>query len=206
MIIAPENSGFVAYALYNSIRLHFTSKTYDYFKYNGKTNVTKDTFAKKKDKFTFYKLSRKYSLTDLKMFYVANFLEKTDGWVNDLLSQDAEENYVKWQKVNQSLTYMFSNDLDKLLDLVDNPSDLLKVKSNEYPKLLLNVMSKFTHIETLIIMNDILNFFPMWEKKIDDTYIWPNFKMKCEKYLPFISYDKTKFKKILKDKIQNYED
>ena len=206
MIIAPENSGFVAYALYNSIRLHFTSKTYDYFKYNGKTNVTKDTFTKKKDKFTFYKLARKYSLNDLKMFYVANFLEKTDGWVNDLLSQDAEENYVKWQKVNQSLTYMFSNDLDKLLDLVDNPSDLLKVKSNEYPKLLLNVMSKFTHIETLIIMNDILNFFPMWEKKIDDTYIWPNFKMKCEKYLPFISYDKTKFKKILKDKIQNHED
>ena len=102
-LLQSDNSGFAAYALYNALHLHFTSKSYDYFKYNGKTNVTKDTFAKKKDKFTFYKLSRKYSIADLKYFYIANFLEKPDQWSNELLSQDAEEVFIKWQKTNQSL-------------------------------------------------------------------------------------------------------
>jgi hypothetical protein len=182
-----ENSGFAAYALYNALHLHFTSKSYDYFKYNGKTNVTKDTFAKKKDKFTFYKLSRKYSITDLKYFYIANLLENADQWSNELLSQDAEEIFKKWQKTNQSLTYIVQNDLDKLLDLVNNPNDLLRVRDNEHPMLMLSVMSKSTQLETLIIMEDILNFFSMWDKKIIETYIWPSFKIKCLKYKPFLN-------------------
>jgi hypothetical protein len=205
ILTQSENSGFAAYALYNAIHLHFTSKSYDYFKYNGKTNVTKDTFAKKKDKFTFYKLSRKYSILDLKYFYIANIIEKPDQWSNELLSQDAEDTFVKWQKTNQSLTYIVQNDLDKLLDSVDNANNLLKVKDNEHPILLLSTMSKSTQLETLIIMEDIMNFFSMWDKKITETYIWPNFKIKCLKYKPFLNYDKNKFKTILKEKIKNHE-
>ena len=60
-----ENTGFAAYALWNALKLHFTSDSYDYFKYNGKTNVSKQTFSIRKDKYQFYKLSRKYSLEEL---------------------------------------------------------------------------------------------------------------------------------------------
>jgi hypothetical protein len=42
----------------------------------------------------------------------------------------------------------------------------------------------------------------MWDKKIDDDIIWPDFKLKCEKYTPFLHYDKNKFKEILKEKIK----
>jgi len=49
-----EGSGFSAFALYNAIKLHFTTDSYDYFKYHGKTNVTRDNFAIRKDKYTFY--------------------------------------------------------------------------------------------------------------------------------------------------------
>lgn len=59
-------------------------------------------------------------------------------------------------------------------------------------------------LETLVILNDIMNFFPMWNKKIDDDILWPDFKMKCEKYTPFLNYDKVKFKEILKEKIKEY--
>ena len=66
-----ENTGFAAYALWNALKLHFTSDSYDYFKYNGKTNVSKSTFSTNKSKYQFYKLSRKYNLEELKDFYVA---------------------------------------------------------------------------------------------------------------------------------------
>lgn len=197
-----DNTGYAAFAMYNSLKLHFTSKSYDYFKYHGKTNVSSVTFLKRKDKYTFYKLSRKYSLDELRDFYVANFLEG-DKWVGDML-KDGEEIYKKWQKTQQSLTYTFENDIIYLLSNGASPDEMLEVKPNGYPTLMRVTQLKQVSLETLVILNDIMNFFPMWNKKIDDDIIWPDFKMKCEKYTPFLNYDKVKFKEILKEKIKEY--
>jgi len=198
-----ENSGFAAYALWNALKLHFTSESYDYFKYNGKTNVSKQTFTTNKSKYQFYKLSRKYDLDELKNFYVANFIQGKGDWVGDLL-QDGDENYTKWQKTQQSLTYTFENDIIVLLDKVENPNDLLVVRNNQFPKLMQYATQGDISLETLIILDDLMNFFPMWEKEIYDDIVWPNFKTKCVKYKPFLHYDKDKFKQILKEKIKEY--
>ena len=198
-----ENTGFAAYALWNALKLHFTSDSYDYFKYNGKTNVSKQTFTTNKSKYHFYKLSRKYNLEELKDFYVANFIQGKGDWVGDLL-QDGDENYTKWQKTQQSLTYTFENDIIVLLDKVENPNDLLVVRNNEFPKLMQYTTQGDITLETLIILDDLMNFFPMWEKEIYDDIVWPNFKTKCVKYKPFLHYDKEKFKQILKEKIKEY--
>jgi hypothetical protein len=195
-----ENTGFAAYALW---KLHFTSESYDYFRYNGKTNVSKQTFTTNKSKYQFYKLSRKYDLEELKNFYIANFIQGKGDWVGDLL-QDGDENYTKWQKTQQSLTYTFENDIIVLLDKVENPNDLLVVRNNEFPKLMQYTTQGDITLETLIILNDLMNFFPMWEKEIYDDIVWPSFKTKCVKYKPFLHYDKEKFKQILKEKIKEY--
>lgn len=198
-----ESSGFAAFALWNALKLHFTSKSYNFFKYHGKTNVSKESFMNRKDKYSFYRLSRKYSMDELKNYMVANFLKGDCNWVGDMIGPDAEDNYKKWQKINQSLTYTFENDILLLLDRVENPNQLLEVKSNTFPKLMTYVMEGTVTVETLVIMNDILNFIPMWDKKIYDDLVYPNFKMKCEKYTPFLIYDKVKFKSILKEKIRD---
>jgi hypothetical protein len=197
-----ENTGYAAFAMYNSLKLHFTSTSYDYFKYHGKTNVSAVTFLKRKDKYSFYKLSRKYGVEELRDFYVANFLEG-DKWVGDM-TKDGEEIYKKWQKTQQSLTYTFENDIMYLLSNGGTPDEMLEVKPNGYPTLMKMVQLKQVSLETLVILNDIMNFFPMWEKKIDDDIIWPDFKLKCVKYTPFLNYDKVKFKELLKEKIKEY--
>jgi hypothetical protein len=198
-----ENSGYAAFAMYNSLKLHFTSKSYDYFKYHGKTNVSSVTFLKNKSKYQFYKLARKYNLDELRDFYVANFLEG-DKWVGEIANADGEEVYKKWQKRIQSLTYTFENDIMYLLSNGGSPDEMLEVKPNSYPVLMHLVQLKQVSLETLCILNDIMNFFSMWDKKIDDDIVWPDFKMKCEKYTPFLNYDKVKFKAILKEKIKEY--
>lgn len=198
-----ETTGFTAYSLYQAIKLHFTSD-YDFFKYNGKTNVSKDSFAQNKSKYSFYKLSRKYSYDDLKDYYVANFLERDVNWVGEITGPEGEETYKKWQKRIQRLTYQFEQDIMSLMDSVDDPNSLLVVKNGQYPKLLVSTQQGDITIETLVIMNDIMNFFPMWNKKIDDTIIWPTFKRRCEKYSPFLIYDKRKFKTILLESIREH--
>jgi len=195
-----ENTGFAAFAMFHALKLHFTG-SYDYVKYNGKTNVSKQSFSIRKDKFTFYRLSRKYSLDELRNYYISNFIVQEVNWVGDITGPDNEENYKKWQKRIQSLTYQFESDI---IHVLDNHNDIFKVESGNYPKLLVETMHGKVAIETLVILNDLLNFFPMWEKKISDDIVWPELKTKCEKYKPFLFYDKNKMKNILQEKIKDY--
>ena len=195
-----EAGGFEAYEMYHGLKLHFTSN-YDYVKYNGKTNVNKQQFMLRKDKFQFYKLSRKYKRDELFGFYVANMLVNPKIWVGELLTEDADSEYKVWQKTQQSISYVFEQDLHSLFDSVNNPEELLKVVDGQYPLLYtLYTQGKSTK-ETLIILNEILNFMSMWVKKVDDDIIFPEFIKSCEKYKPFLNYYKVKLKNLLKDKL-----
>ena len=198
-----ENTGFAAFALYNALKTHFTSKSYDFFKYNGKTNVSKETFMKNKSKYQFYKLSRKYSLEELRNFFVANLVHGDSSWVGEMIGPEGDKAYTKWQKTNQSLTYVFENDIIGLLG-DDDPEQMLAVIDGQHPNLLREVMSGSIQIETMVILNDIMNFFPMWNRKISDDIIWPNWRLKCEKYTPFVTYDKVKFKNILRELVKEH--
>ena len=203
-----ENTGFAAYALWNALKLHFTSDSYDYFKYNGKTNVSKSTFSTNKSKYHFYKLSRKYNLEELKDFYVANFIQGKGDWVGDLL-QDGDENYTKWQKTQQSLTYTFENDIMYMFDSVDGAEfwhidDYFKPIDGGWPMLITKMMHDKIKLETVCILIDIFDCMPRWEKQITEDIVWPTHRRIIKKYTPFINYDKQKFKKILKEKIKEH--
>jgi hypothetical protein len=197
-----EAGGFEAYALFHALKLHFTSK-YDYVKYNGKTNVTKEQFMLRKDKFQFYKLSRKYKRDELFGFFVSNMLVNPKIWVGDLLLEDAESEYKVWQKTQQSLSYVFEQDLHRLFDLVNNPEELLKVVDGQYPLLYNLYMRDMCVKETLIILNELLNFLPMWVKKVEDDIIFPDFVKSCEKYAPFLNFDKPKMLTVLKKNLNS---
>lgn len=201
-----DNTGFAAFALYNAMKLHFTSDSYDYFKYHGKTNISKQSFSTNKNKYHFYRLSRKYSIQELKDLYLANFINGKGDWIGEITGPEGEENYIRWQKINQALTYTFENDIMYLLDKVDKPDDLLLVKSNEFPKLLQYLMSGNISIETVIILNDIMEFIPMWNKQIYDDIVWPSWHRIIKKYTPFIQYDKNKFLHILKKRVREYDE
>lgn len=199
-----DTTGYEAYALFQSIKLHFTTNSYNFFRYNGKTNVSKETFASHKAKYSFYKLSRRYDITDLRDFYISNFLVSDIKWIGEITSTDSELVYKKWQKRNQSLTYSFEQDIIGLLVAVDSPNELLSVEGGQYPLLLREMTHNTISIETVCILNDIMNFLPMWDKKILDDVVWPSLKRRIEKYTPFLTYDKDKFKKILKESLKEH--
>jgi len=195
-------TGYEAFGLYQSLKLHFTQESYDFFKYNGKSNVNVTSFENRKDKYHFYKLSRKYSnKDDLTDFIVANLMVTERLWVGDLLSEDAEVRYRARKKTLQSLSYVFENDCRTLFENVKDPNELIYTDGN-YPVLLTKTLRNEVSIETLCILNKILNFFPMWDKKLTDTIRWPDFRRKCEKYASFLPQDVVKYKMILKKVIQ----
>ena len=196
-------TGYEAFGLYESLKLHFAKDSYDFFKYNGKTNISITAFENRKDKYHFYKLSRKFSNRDeLISFIVTNLIEKDNLWVGDLLGEEADIRYRNRQKVLQALSYEFTGDLNNLFDEVTDPNDLIRVNDGDYPKLLTKTLQKEIKIETLCIMAKILGFLPMWNKKISDTIRWPELSRKITKYTAFLPQDMIKYQLILKKKIQ----
>ena len=97
---------------------------------------------------------------------------------------------------------MCSSDLEQdIIFLFDSSGNFLHVDNGSHPYLLTTMLQGDIMIETVAILNDLMGFFPMWEKKITDDIIWPNWKLKIEKYTPFLYYDKPKLKGILKENI-----
>jgi hypothetical protein len=199
------NGGYATFSLFHTIHLHFNTKSYDYHRYHGKCNISKEAFLNRRDKYVFYALSRKYNLTDVKDFFVSNLFEKPKCWIGDLNTQEGDDVYKKYQKKIQSLTYVFSNDIINLFDKVEKPNDIIMVKGGQEPILLKELYYGNIAAETLIILNHYLKFTDMWNEKIQDDVVYPEFMFKLKKYEPFVSFDTEKFKTILVDKIKEYK-
>ena len=188
---------FEAYKLFLAVKMHFTQPSFDFFKYNGTIKANYESFEKRKDKFYFQKLAKQ---KDLKEYLVSNFVDQGVQWIGDLVSEESETVFKLWQRRNQSLTYMFTNEIF-LLD--EDFMSYFKVVDGQHPKLLVMYKQKKISIETLVILNDVLSFFPIWDKKIKDPIIWPSIRDKCLKYQPFIRYDKVRIKNLVKDLISH---
>jgi len=193
-------TGYEAFSTYHTLKLHFTSD-YDYFKYNGKCNISRTTFENRKDKYHFYKLSRKYSKEQFVDFVVANLFEDTGIWAGTLLQPEAETIYFSRQKVIQSLAYTFENDCKVIFENCKDPNEALS-SNGEHPRLLTMALRKEISPETLIVLNAILQFLPMWNRKITDTIRWPDYQKRLLKYASFLTFDTVKYKLILKKQIQ----
>lgn len=201
-------TGYEAFCLYSSLKLHFTQESYDYFKYGGKSRTSVDAFENKKDKWFYYKLSRRFTNADqARDFLVANFVHDPDVWIGHLLTGDCDAYYHARQKVIQSLSYTFTNEIASLMSH-KNPNDILMIRDDmQYPILLGSLLYREISIETVCILNSLLNFLPMWDRKIKDTIHYPNTSLKIKKYTPFIQFDPTKYKLILKKELhENTED
>lgn len=191
-------TGYDAFCLYNALKLHFTDNKYNFFTYNGKIKTSVVAFENRKDKFHFYKLSRKHPIKDDYInFLVANLFEDSKVWAGTLLSEESDIIYKQRQKVIQSMSYTFENECRDLFSDYKNPNDVL-VTTGDYPILLTKALRKEISPETLIILNKILNFLPMWNRKITDTIRWPDYELKLNKYASFLMFDDVKYKLILK--------
>jgi hypothetical protein len=197
-----------AYLLYNALKLHFESDSYDALKYNFKTSAKAKSFVMRKDRFFFAKLAKKYPDKDqLTDYLTANFVSaKGTLWSGDLVKPEAEESYREWRGRMETFTYRFNQDLDSIaqnLELKGMKSldDALVSRANSYPFIVVLANSKTIMLETVVVFDLLTNFLE--NAKITETIFWPGLSRKIHKYKPFLG-KKTDLKKLRKAIIQRF--
>ena len=179
---------FSAYKIYMGLKAHFNS-TYDFKKYGGKTTASKSSYLKRKDKFFFGKVSRRYG-EKVKDFFVSNFLKNEKGYIGEF----NDRNFTDWKKRHQSLKYMFEQDMNLLLNQVTDFNKLFTVENGQHPILFRNYLSQRINIETMIILNKLVNYQKDWDKQISENIIWPNHKNKLNNYDSLLTINETEYK------------
>ena len=86
-----------------------------------------------------------------------------------------------------------------LRDISDNPASSWRVESNQHPKVLQLYLANKLSIESMLATNRVLKYIPMWDKKIEEQFIWPDISKRLKKYDSFLRLDTNKIEGIMKE-------
>ena len=193
---------FETYQTYLSIKNHFSSPKYDYFKYGGRSRAKITAFNKRKDKYWFEKTSRKYPDKEIVDFLVSNFVS-TDNpsglWIGEIINS-GERNYNEWSRRQQSLGYLFKEQVTELFN--EHDLDSIFDCSDGHPIILKKYLGRHIDLETLVVLEKIFEFRERFDQKLTDP-VWETVSLKIKKYIPFININVLNYRKILKEVISN---
>ena len=176
------------YLMYCAMKAHFGKTDYDFVTYHGKTRIKRDSFYKRKDRGFFVKISRKYKTEEnVKNYFVSNFIKDGKGYVSNF----SDENYEEWKDKRANFYNQF---VLEIRPFVKNFNPLFVIKDDEHPILLKEYLGKRVSLETLIILDELVEFTKTWNKKLSEDYIWQDIKKLMNNYKRFLTLDKNKYR------------
>jgi len=173
---------FECYRMFMALKMHFTTASYDYFKYGGKLkSATPQAFERHKQKYVFQKLQK---LKDPEGHIVANLLRNEKAWVGEMIGTEADKCYNEYRKRRDSLVYTVKQELQAVLR---SPFDSnLRVADNEHPHLLRAYIRGDISLECLIILDVLCHYIPHWERKLKGDIMWDTIGNRMRKFKPFL--------------------
>ena len=208
MEVKMENKTFSAWITYQAINAHFT-REYDYFKYNGKLNMTEYSMEKQFHKnesggkysaqrAIFSDLGKMFNYKeDLVFFYLSQFTNNItypssfDSDLYDVYKERMNNFHFHLKRdVEEIIKYM--KEYDKTFD------ELFVAEQINHPAILKLGLSRTISVETFTTLDIILNFLPQMEKKLIDPASKDFIKL-IRSYKPFLAIGVEKEKKIIRD-------
>jgi len=186
------NAAYDAFQAYESIKLHFTTPSYDYFRYGGKIRGTIQSFDRRRDKYQFYKLSKRDDVVD----YVAAamFLDQAGKikvkWVGDIVSKEVSNAVTEFRRGANNTVYTVEADLARFASL----GDALDVRDNNlYVMWKRGDASAYTIIAIDHAVGTVLEY---WLDEYTDMFDQHKINA-LKKYKPFVLVDKPKIQHVL---------
>ena len=198
-------SPFDTYKEYLAYKNHFTKEKYDYQRYGGKSRAKIDSFYKRKDRYFFEKMSRKYKDPEIKDFFLANFVntDNPEGlWIGNII-RSGEGVYKQWQRRQQSMYYNFKQKSNELMN--QYTYDELFDASSGHPPILKEHLAGNVSAEDMCVYEKLFGYCKDYDRQLKDP-VWKVIGMKIRKYMPFLNIDKQKYKRYLMSCIEDKND
>ena len=176
------------YLMYCAMKAHFGKSDYDFVTYKGKTRIKRDTFYKRKDRSFFVRLARKYKTEqEIQNYFVANFIKDKKGYIANF----NDENHESWKLKRQGFFDLFEVEMKPLVEAFE---DLFTVTNGQHPKLMKEFLGGRVSLETLIILDELVNYGPDWIKELKDDIIWIDLNNLMNNYERFLTIDQEQYK------------
>jgi hypothetical protein len=163
------------------------------------------SFDKRNDKYFFTALSKRYNKRTIIPFLIANFRKNPDSWIGSLSINniDTHECYLEYVKDIGRMYITFEEEIEDLKEYceVNNMKfqDLFTHQKKQ-PIIYKMFMQGLLSVESFIILGQILNLFPVMDKKLKNDFTWKNiYRLRTMKYSSFVLYDKVKYTNKLKE-------
>lgn len=196
MIMEP----YEVYRYYLALRLHFTTDKYDVIKQQGRVRASKQAFMKRNDLLAIRRVAENYSDKEIVDFLVANFTSG-DRW-GGVFDIQAKERYTNWKKRIESMSYTFEKEISHIQAFCSNKSinfmGIFDTTKDQHPYIIKMYMRGDVSIETLVILNKLIDYVPGLDNKLAKDVVWPDISRIIKKYTPFLTISKEKYGRILR--------
>lgn len=183
-------SAYQCFVEYTSLKAHFNTPRYDYFKYKGLKNSGLDHFNKRSDR-KFFEFIAGNFLTRSKVvkLFLSNMVKDPNIWIGDLATDEAKHIFDKWMAKVLHVRKNFEEDVVFLYDAISDGYDLERLfcpHKMQLPGLIVMLERGDIYLESFILLEDMLHFFSSWDADLENTIIWPELRKRCIKYRPFL--------------------
>ena len=156
--------GYQTYQIYQSLKLHFTSD-YDAVKYNYRTAVKRDTFERRRDRYFFEKLSRRFTKEKLIHYFTSNIIQNPSVWIGDMSDKIYSDYVARYDK----LTYMLSQDMKFMSEKWYSFNQLCITSDNNTTNPLLeSLRTDEIQIESVVLVDIMVNFLGRLKSDLSD--------------------------------------
>lgn len=173
---------FNIYCIYMAIKLHFTTKDFDYSLYGPMNNYKFETFiAKDNVAKQFARLARRFESQPTEVaenYIIANFVKSPKVWVTTLLTRQAQENYNEYRRLYDNFTYNFLDHFERYMipeiksRNIDFMTYLRGPGEGIHSGFLTDIIIKKYPIWFLIGLNKVLNFINLYDTIFKDDVYW----------------------------------
>jgi hypothetical protein len=179
--------GYEFFEVYTAVNLHFTSKSYDYFRYNGDTSISEKSYLKRRDKYFFENHAARLKEISPIAYCVSNFASGKK-YIKDF----DVKTYQNWMEKFNRMGYTFKEEMINYLRAKKN------YKGDKLDLLVDLLHANAVSPEFVILFNTIMGgeIFKELDTHVNNFLWHSHVKNNLTRYAPFIIYlwniDKSK--------------
>jgi hypothetical protein len=180
-------NGFRAFKYYTAIKLHFTNPKFDVFVNRGRVKGTLDRFLMRNDRMLFERLAKDYPVDkDCIQYIASNFMYGNQNVVYD--SSTSVTNYKEFIRRRQSITHVFTNDLDTIV----KSGAQYTFGGSKIPDVLQLYLSNRITLETMVILDQLDGILGKLRENSQISLLLDQDLLRIEKSQGFVKYDSYK--------------